>query len=239
MYSSAQKSLHYGGGRTNGGAKTSNINNSHLLEVDNGVGPRPLHGGRSSSHSSNSSASNNPTLNHKGSHHGLNAAKGGAYNSGHHSNGSNMSLPSGGGGGSGGRATSAGGGAAERPRSGAYDQSDYSNGAHSWPILFAVIPPLGALIFGKSDIFSDMLTLILIAFFLYNIIKGNIRRLSFWLVAWFGCLDCTKCTCGALTYVDCKKDKVKRRKILGERSRRVGACSQWMLLSRQMRVGFG
>ncbi|KAF8942272.1 hypothetical protein BGZ47_006655 [Haplosporangium gracile] len=159
MYN-AQKSLHYGG-RTSGGAKTSN--NSHL-EVDNG-GPRLLNGGRSSSHSSNSSANNNsgPTLNTKGNNQGLNGGKGGSYNSGNHSNGSNMSLPSGGGG----RANPA----AERPRSGAYDQSDYSNGAHSWPILFAVIPPLGALIFGKSDIFSDMLTLILIAFFLYNIIK--------------------------------------------------------------------
>ncbi|KAK3830662.1 MAG: hypothetical protein J3R72DRAFT_455699 [Linnemannia gamsii] len=156
----AQKSMHYG--RTSGApAKTGH------LQVDNGS-PRPLNGGRSSSHSSNSSANNGPALNHKGSHHGLNGSKGGAggasgsYNSGHHSNGSNMSLPSG-------RATPAG---AERPRSGAYDSaSDYSNGAHSWPILFAVIPPLGALIFGKSDIFSDMLTLILIAFFLYNIIK--------------------------------------------------------------------
>ncbi|KAG9062511.1 hypothetical protein KI688_005426 [Linnemannia hyalina] len=155
----AHKSLHYGG-RTSGGAKISNT--SHL-EVENSV-PRPPNG-RSSSPSSISSANNNsgPTLNHKSSHHGLNGGKGSSYNSGHHSNGSNMSLPSGG------RATSAG--ATERPRSGAYDQSDFSNGAHSWPILFAVVPPLGALVFGKSDIFSDMLTLILIAFFLYNIIK--------------------------------------------------------------------
>lgn len=52
------------------------------------------------------------------------------------------------------------------------DPNDYSNGAHSWPILFAVVPPLGALVFGKSDIWSDILTLALIAFFLYNIIKG-------------------------------------------------------------------
>ncbi|KAF9930690.1 hypothetical protein FBU30_000151 [Linnemannia zychae] len=94
-------------------------------------------------------------------HKGLNGSSG-KVGTGYHSNGSNMSLPSGGN-----RATST-----ERPRSGAYDaSSDYSSGAHSWPILFAVIPPLGALIFGKSDIFSDMLTLILIAFFLYNIIK--------------------------------------------------------------------
>ncbi|KAF9902879.1 hypothetical protein EC991_004391 [Linnemannia zychae] len=160
MYST-QKSMHYG--RTSGGG--SGAKTGHL-EVDNGS-PRPLNGGRSSSHSSNSSAHNGPTLNHKGSHHGLNGKGGvgtGSYNSGHHSNGSNMSLPSSRG------PTPAGG--AERPRSGAYDpSSDYSNGAHSWPILFAVIPPLGALIFGKSDIFSDMLTLILIAFFLYNIIK--------------------------------------------------------------------
>ncbi|KAF9124085.1 hypothetical protein BGW39_008479 [Mortierella sp. 14UC] len=161
MYS-AQKSMHYG--RTSGAGGGVGAKTGHL-EVDNG-GPRPLNGGRSSSHSSNSSANNGPALN-KGGHHGLNGSKGagaaGSYNSGHHSNGSNLSLPAG-------RATPAGG--AERPRSGAYDpSSDYSNGAHSWPILFAVIPPLGALIFGKSDIFSDMLTLILIAFFLYNIIK--------------------------------------------------------------------
>ncbi|KAG0356579.1 hypothetical protein BG005_004485 [Podila minutissima] len=58
------------------------------------------------------------------------------------------------------------GGRANRP-----DPHDYSSGAHSWPILFAVVPPLGALVFGKSDIWSDILTLALIAFFLYNIIK--------------------------------------------------------------------
>ncbi|KAF9090228.1 hypothetical protein BGX23_006155 [Mortierella sp. AD031] len=158
MYSTQKSPLY---GRTSGGGAKTN-NNSHL-EVDKG-GPRPLNGGRSSSHSSNAS-SNGPTLNHKGSHHGLNGGSsskpgaGGAF----HSNGSNMSLPSG-------RATPAA--VPERPRSGAHDHpSDYSNGAHSWPILFAVIPPLGALVFGKSDIFSDMLTLTLIAFFLYNIIK--------------------------------------------------------------------
>src|SRR5690242_17271738 len=49
----AHKSLQYGG-RTSGGAK---ITNSSHLEVDNGA-PRPLNGGRSSSHSSNSSVNN-------------------------------------------------------------------------------------------------------------------------------------------------------------------------------------
>jgi hypothetical protein len=90
------------------------------------------------------------------------AGAGAAFPS-HHNNGSSASLPPG-------RAASA---PSERVRSGAHDPSDYSSGAHSWPILFAVVPPLGALIFGKSDIFSDILTLILIAFFLYNIIKGK------------------------------------------------------------------
>ncbi|KAG0226321.1 hypothetical protein BGW42_003756 [Actinomortierella wolfii] len=58
----------------------------------------------------------------------------------------------------------------ERQRAAA-EAHDHSGGIHSWPILFAIIPPLGALVFGKSDIWSDMLTLALIAFFLYNIIK--------------------------------------------------------------------
>ncbi|CAJ0634673.1 4660_t:CDS:2 [Entrophospora sp. SA101] len=47
----------------------------------------------------------------------------------------------------------------------------FSSHAYSWPILFAVIPPMGALIFGKSDVWSDFLLLLLIAFYLYNIIK--------------------------------------------------------------------
>jgi len=47
----------------------------------------------------------------------------------------------------------------------------FSSHAYGWPILFAVIPPMGALIFGKSDIWSDFLLLLLIAFYLYNIIK--------------------------------------------------------------------
>lgn len=57
----------------------------------------------------------------------------------------------------------------------AAEAHDNSGGIHSWPILFAIIPPLGALVFGKSDIWSDVLTLALIAFFLYNIIKGKKR----------------------------------------------------------------
>ncbi|RHZ47944.1 hypothetical protein Glove_564g57 [Diversispora epigaea] len=47
----------------------------------------------------------------------------------------------------------------------------FSSHAYSWPILFAVVPPMGALIYGKSDIWSDFLLLLLIAFYLYNIIK--------------------------------------------------------------------
>ena len=181
MYS---KSMHYRG------TNSSSAKNTHL-ELENGHnsssnnGGRQVSGGRSSSLSSNSSA-NGQTLNHKSSHHAnMNgassngragataAAAAGATGSfaNHHQNGSNASLPPGGGGGG---ATRGGVGSTERqPRSGAHDPAEFSSGAHSWPILFAVLPPLGALVFGKSDIFSDILTLTLIAFFLYNIIKGK------------------------------------------------------------------
>lgn len=47
----------------------------------------------------------------------------------------------------------------------------FSSHAYSWPIAFAVVPPMGALIYGKSDVWSDFLLLLLIAFYLYNIIK--------------------------------------------------------------------
>ncbi|CAG8434274.1 1769_t:CDS:2 [Ambispora gerdemannii] len=47
----------------------------------------------------------------------------------------------------------------------------FSTHAYSWPILFAIIPPMGALVYGKSDVWSDFLLLLLIAFYLYNIIK--------------------------------------------------------------------
>jgi len=49
--------------------------------------------------------------------------------------------------------------------------NSFSSHAYSWPIAFAVIPPMGALIYGKSDVWSDFLLLLLIAFYLYNIIK--------------------------------------------------------------------
>ncbi|KAI1310568.1 hypothetical protein EDD11_003683 [Mortierella claussenii] len=163
------------------GRSSHGIKHGNHLELDNGAVSavmghgRPSNGGRSSSLSSNSSAHGPTTaVNHKS---GSSAAAAGgktisaggasAYAS-QHSNGSSASLP--GGGGIGNR-SGAGPGAGERIRSGAHDPTDYSSSAHSWPILFAVIPPLGALIFGKSDIFSDILTLMLIAFFLYNIIK--------------------------------------------------------------------
>jgi hypothetical protein len=48
----------------------------------------------------------------------------------------------------------------------------FASHAYSWPIAFAVVPPMGALIYGKSDVWSDFLLLLLIAFYLYNIIKG-------------------------------------------------------------------
>ncbi|KAK3807230.1 MAG: hypothetical protein J3Q66DRAFT_357019 [Benniella sp.] len=156
-YSASNKATHYN--RSSNGSK---LNNSNHLELENGRQGN----GRSSSLSSNSSA-NGQTLNHKGSQHGLNnPASGsssgkigiGAYGP---SNSSNSSLPSG-------RGASS---SSERVRPSSHDTSDYPSGAHSWPILFAVIPPLGALVFGKAEIFSDILTLLLIAFFLYNIIK--------------------------------------------------------------------
>ncbi|KAF9116904.1 hypothetical protein BGX27_008988 [Mortierella sp. AM989] len=155
----AQKGMHYG--RSNIGSK-HNSSGGHL-ELENG---RASNGARSSL-SSGSSANGGQTLNQKASNHGLNGSstgKGGRATSpftSHHSNGSNTSLPPGRG---------AGPASPERMRTNPHE-SEYASSAHSWPILFAVIPPLGALIFGKSDIFSDILTLILIAFFLYNIIK--------------------------------------------------------------------
>jgi hypothetical protein len=49
-----------------------------------------------------------------------------------------------------------------------------SSHTYSLPIVIAVIPPMGALIYGKSDVWSDFLLLLLIAFYLYNIIKGEL-----------------------------------------------------------------
>ncbi|KAG0207403.1 hypothetical protein BGX28_001342 [Mortierella sp. GBA30] len=176
MYSNAQKSMHYSRS-VNNGTKNNHLeleNNSNNTKNNNNSG-RPLNGGRSSSLSSNSSTNGaTTTLNHKSSHQSLNsngkaATTGSSVFTSHHQNGSNASLPASGAGAGGG---GSGRGTSERPRSSAtHDPTEYSSGAHSWPILFAVLPPLGALVFGKSDIFSDILTLILIAFFLYNIIK--------------------------------------------------------------------
>ncbi|KAG0320923.1 hypothetical protein BGZ99_004249 [Dissophora globulifera] len=149
----AQKSMQYT--RAVNGAKHSNGTNptGNHLEIEGAV---RSNGTRSSSLSSNSSA-NGPSAHSKNGKPIGNPA--GSTFATQHSNGSSASLP--------------GRGAVpiDRLRSGPHDPSDYSSGAHSWPILFAVIPPLGALIFGKSDVFSDILTLMLIAFFLYYIIK--------------------------------------------------------------------
>jgi hypothetical protein len=49
----------------------------------------------------------------------------------------------------------------------------FSLSTHSWPIAFAIIPPMAALVYGKSDVWSDFLLLLLIAYYLYNIIKGE------------------------------------------------------------------
>ncbi|KAF8972868.1 hypothetical protein BGZ46_009986 [Entomortierella lignicola] len=154
----SQKGIHYG--RSINGSKHNT--NGNLHELENG---RPSNGARSGL-SSGSSGNVGQTLNHKSSNHGLSGGINGKtgrpaspYTS-HHINSSNTSLP--------------GRGAVpvtpDRVRSNAHE-TEYSSDTHSWPILFAVIPPLGALVFGKSDIFSDILTLMLIAFFLYNIIK--------------------------------------------------------------------
>ncbi|KAG0007284.1 hypothetical protein BGZ80_004860 [Entomortierella chlamydospora] len=158
MYSN-QKGMHYS--RPSNGPKHNGSGNHPELENS-----RSSSGTRSSS-SSGSSANGGQTLNNKTSNHALNGgnnSKGGRTASpytGHQSNGSNISLSQG-------RGTAPG--SQERIRSATHD-SGYSNDAHSWPILFAILPPLGALVFGKSEIFSDILTLTLIAFFLYNIIK--------------------------------------------------------------------
>ncbi|KAF8939406.1 hypothetical protein EDD21DRAFT_377421 [Dissophora ornata] len=146
-----QKPMHYG--RSSNGTKPSN---GSQLELENG---RSLNAGRSSSLSSNSSAHGQNMSGKSNKTPGSPAGASSSPFTGNHSNGSSASL-------AGGRNASS-----ERVRQPVHDPSDYSSGTHSWPILFAVTPPLGALVFGKSDIFSDILTLLLITFFLYYIIK--------------------------------------------------------------------
>lgn len=47
----------------------------------------------------------------------------------------------------------------------------FSAGAYSWPILFAIVPPLGALLWGTAEAWGDFLLLVLISYYLYNFIK--------------------------------------------------------------------
>ncbi|KAG0250513.1 hypothetical protein BG011_008283 [Mortierella polycephala] len=171
MYS--QKPMHYTRASNNGGA----LKHSSNHEPDDSHGPRPFNDGRSSSHSSNSSANGggvglNGTRGVKAANvkaasfkaASVKAANGGSSYTSHQQSGANASPP--------GRATAASASAEKHRSGGAHDHhADYSSGAHSWPILFAVLPPLGSLAFGKAEIFSDILTLTLIAFFIYNIIK--------------------------------------------------------------------
>ncbi|KAF9407639.1 hypothetical protein BGZ94_002619 [Podila epigama] len=173
MYTSS-KALHYRPSKNN----DSNLHHRiSTADVDHGQRQQNLHyghttnNGRSPSPSSTSSSNgsigihaNGKTSSGPGLHPKQSAA--GLH---HHPNGSssNVSIQ--------GRQQAhpthtSNGSNSKTPRAGA-DPSDYSTGVHSWPILFAVVPPLGALVFGKSDIWSDILTLALIAFFLYNIIK--------------------------------------------------------------------
>ncbi|KAF9433283.1 hypothetical protein BGZ76_009662 [Entomortierella beljakovae] len=152
---SGQKGVHYN--RSNGSKNNSNGGN---LELENG---RSFNGARSTL--SSSSSNGGQPFNQKNAS-GLNPGNPGktgratSQYANHYNNGSNTTLPMG-----------RGAIPVSPDRLRPTQEPDYSSDAHSWPILFAVIPPLGALVFGKSDIFSDILTLMLIAFFLYNIIK--------------------------------------------------------------------
>ncbi|KAF9582204.1 hypothetical protein BGW38_000509, partial [Lunasporangiospora selenospora] len=186
IYNHPSKTSHYSS-RAN--ANVSGLKHASHLDMDNSL-QRPQNG-RSSSLSSSSSSNGQSTLHHKGSLHDLQAKATGtgpgtrpgtASGVNHlHSNGTNpvlsQSSPTSSSSSSSAHASRGGpsvaaGDKTRRPAGPDAVGGEYSShGAHSWPILFAVIPPLGSLLFGKSDVFSDILTLTLIAFFLYNIIK--------------------------------------------------------------------
>jgi hypothetical protein len=49
--------------------------------------------------------------------------------------------------------------------------NEYSASGYTWPIAFALIPPLGAIFYGSADMWSDILLLLLLGYYLYNIVK--------------------------------------------------------------------
>lgn len=62
----------------------------------------------------------------------------------------------------------------EREYSSREDQEEHDKEGSSWhylPLVFALIPPLGAVIHGKADIWTDILMLLLLAYYLYNLVK--------------------------------------------------------------------
>jgi hypothetical protein len=51
--------------------------------------------------------------------------------------------------------------------------------AVSWPIILAVIPTLGAFIVGSAEVWSDFIMILLMLYYVYKWITGNIRNLFF------------------------------------------------------------
>jgi hypothetical protein len=47
------------------------------------------------------------------------------------------------------------------------------DGWHYLPLAFAVIPPLGAALHGRAEGWTDSMILVIIAFYLYQLIRGQ------------------------------------------------------------------
>ncbi|KAL1920891.1 uncharacterized protein VTP21DRAFT_11526 [Calcarisporiella thermophila] len=51
------------------------------------------------------------------------------------------------------------------------DKDSFSGPAYTWPILFALLPPMGSALFGRAEAWTDFLFLSLIAWFLYTTLR--------------------------------------------------------------------
>lgn len=49
--------------------------------------------------------------------------------------------------------------------------SEHSSSNYMLPIIFALVPPLGAIFYGSADLWSDVLLLLLLGYYLYQIVK--------------------------------------------------------------------
>ena len=65
-----------------------------------------------------------------------------------------------------------------------HDSDSQFGGWHYLPLIFAIVPPLGAVIHGRAEAWTDVLLLAIIAFYLYQIVRGKPNRvftLSRWM----------------------------------------------------------